>query len=383
MADYGSDVVVRWLENAGIEFVTMNPGASFRGLHDSLVRSSSLQPITVLHEESAVGIAHGYAKASGKPMAVFLHNLVGLQHASMAVFNAYMDNVPMILIGGSGPRDSARRRPWLDWIHTGNIQADVVRDIVKWHSEPGSIESLAPALARAYRIATTVPMGPVYLSIDVELQEAPVDSVDLQSWPAVPGCRVTAAQEVVDQVAQSLSEAVAPAIIVDRPAPGASEALVALAEITGSAVIDLGARCTFPSDHWADQTFDRELALSEADVVLALEARDFSWATTHVDLATRTTSTLLSSSARVFSVGMTETQHRGFVDRESAISGVHQVISDVKLFLEALLAKVEQSSAADRVSTLESRHHRRRNHHSEVARAAGHEKTATLMGFQG
>lgn len=378
MVQFGSDSVVRWLEQAGVEYVAMNPGASFRGLHDSVVRSESIGTITALHEETAVGIAHGYAKAAGKPMAVFLHNLVGLQHASMAIFNAYMDNVPMLLIGGSGPRDAQHRRPWLDWIHTGNSQADLVREFVKWHSEPASIGAIPPSLARGYRIATTVPMGPVYLSIDVDLQESEVDGVELSPWPAVEGQRVGAPSSVVELVAGAFAGASRPVIIVDRPAPGAGQALMELVERTGAAVIDLGARSTFPSNHWADQTFDKQEALEEADVILALEARDLAWATTSVNLKDRTTSSLLSREAEVFSVGMTETQHRGFVDREAMSSGVTQIVSDVSVFLSSLLEHVGGAPNPQRVERLAERHQRRRAASREHAVAAGHDKVISV-----
>ena len=132
--EYGSDLVVDLLQVLGIEYAAFNPGASFRGLHDSLVnyggdpRSASLhgarqQPRTILctHEEISVALAHGYAKATGRPMVAALHDVVGLQHACMAIFNAWCDRVPVLLLGGTGPMDSSRRRPWIEWIHTALV----------------------------------------------------------------------------------------------------------------------------------------------------------------------------------------------------------------------------------------------------------------------
>ncbi len=111
---YGSDLIVDVMKSLGIEYAAINPGSSFRGLHDSLVNyDSGKNPkmITCCHEEIAVSFAHGYAKAAGKPMAAIIHNVVGLQHASMAIYNAWCDKTPVIVMGGTGPMDSSRRRP--------------------------------------------------------------------------------------------------------------------------------------------------------------------------------------------------------------------------------------------------------------------------------
>src|SRR5688500_6866455 len=124
-AEYGSDLVVDLLRAAAIEYVAFNPGATFRGLHDSLVNyggPGAPQHILCCHEEIAISVAHGYAKAKGKPMAAITHNVVGLQHASMAIFNAFCDRVPIVVLGGTGPMDTTKRRPWIDWIHTALIQ---------------------------------------------------------------------------------------------------------------------------------------------------------------------------------------------------------------------------------------------------------------------
>ena len=174
---YGSDLVVDVLARFGIRYAALNPGASIRGLHESLTHAGTPEVVLALHEEIAVAIAHGYAKASGEPMAVLLHDLVGLQHASMAIFNAWMDQVPMLIVGGSGPADARRRRPWIDWIHTTRWQSLVVRDVVKWEDEPASIGALIDALTRAYGIATASPTGPTYVAVDALLQEQ-----SLVSW---------------------------------------------------------------------------------------------------------------------------------------------------------------------------------------------------------
>src|SRR5574338_694537 len=171
MTRYGSDVVVDVLVDLGIDHVAFNPGASFRGLHDSLVdRMDHGGPrlTMTLHEEIAVAAAHGYAKAAGRPMAVALHDVVGLQHACMALFNAWCDRVPMLVLGATGPVDAARRRPWIDWIHTANVQGSHVRDFVKWDDQPMSVAAAVESVQRALLLATSAPEAPTYVCLPVE-----------------------------------------------------------------------------------------------------------------------------------------------------------------------------------------------------------------------
>ena len=170
-----SDVIVDLIKRYDFPYITLNPGASFRGLHDSLVNYGDNQPPMMLcnHEEIAVQIAHGYAKATGKPMAVILHNLVGLLHACMAIYYAYLDRVPIFIIGATGPMDEAKRRPHIDWTHTALVQGNAVRDYVKWDYQPTSIDGVPESFARAYSVMMTEPKGPVYMCYDAALQEAP------------------------------------------------------------------------------------------------------------------------------------------------------------------------------------------------------------------
>ena len=321
---YGSDLVVEFLAAAGIEYVALNPGASFRGLHDSLDEARTPQPIVVLHEEVAIGIAHGYAKSAGKPMAVFVHDQVGLHHAAMALFNAWVDAVPMLVIGGSGPRDVTRRRPWIDWIHSGHPESAVIRDIVKWDAEPASLEALPETLARALRIATTPPMGPVYVAVDALLQEQEAGDLPAGS-PVPPAAPITAPAAVVHELAQALTVAERPAFVVDRGAPGASVPLLSLAEKLSAAVVDLGGR-SFPAEHWADQPVG---ALADADLVVALELRDVTWGLTTVNLEDRSTTPVTAPGARVVAVGLAELRGRGFLEPEAFAPGFERITSEL------------------------------------------------------
>src|SRR6516165_10022346 len=175
--EYGSDLVVDILRALGIEYAALNPGASFRGLHDSLVNyGGDTGPRTVLccHEEISVALAHGYAKATGRPIVAALHDVVGLQHACMAIFNAWCDRVPVLLLGGTGPMDSTRRRPWIEWIHTALVQGNHVRDFVKFDDQPSSAAGVVESLLRAYRLMSAEPCGPVYVCLDAAIQEDPL-----------------------------------------------------------------------------------------------------------------------------------------------------------------------------------------------------------------
>ncbi|HEV7663087.1 MAG TPA: thiamine pyrophosphate-binding protein [Chloroflexota bacterium] len=280
--EYGSDLVVDLLQALGIEYAAFNPGASFRGLHDSLINyGGDLQPRTILctHEEISVALAHGYAKATGRPMVAALHDVVGLQHACMAIFNAWCDRVPVLLLGGTGPMDSTRRRPWIEWIHTALVQGNHVRDFVKFDDQPASAASMAESILRAYRLMTAEPTGPVYVCLDAGLQEDQLPKgvtlpTDVQRW--VQQTPVQADATGLRTAAEWLSTSRRPVILADtvgRSAAGV-EALRSLAERLQAPVVDLGSRFNFPSDHPLEATERRESLLREADVILGVDCVD-------------------------------------------------------------------------------------------------------------
>jgi thiamine pyrophosphate-dependent acetolactate synthase large subunit-like protein len=283
---WGSDAVAAMLRALDVPYVALNPGASFRGLHDSLVNylgNERPQMLLCLHEEAAVAIAHGYAKASGRMMAVVLHSNVGLMHATMAIFNAWCDRVPMLILGATGPWDAARRRPWIDWIHTSADQGALVRDYTKWDNQPGSVAAAYEALLRAAQIADTAPRGPVYVNLDAALQEAKIGP--LPPLPDVARFRspeaVFPSKEIVQTAAQLLSRAKTPVILAGRMrrVDVAWQERIALAEkIQARVLTDIKAGAGFPTDHplhaAPPATFLEERgkkALREADVVLSLD----------------------------------------------------------------------------------------------------------------
>ena len=278
MTRYGSDAIVDLLMQAGIEHVAFNPGASFRGIHDSLVHTPGAPQISLcLHEMVAVSLAQGYAKAAGRPMAALLHDVVGLQNASMAIYNAWCDRAPLLLLGGTGPKSKARRRPWIDWIHTASVQANVVRDFVKWDDEPHDVASVSESFARGWAAARSLPGGPVYLCYDVDLQEDPLPDGfardELARYP-LPSAPAPAPADVA-WLLERLRAAERPAILAGYvgEAPEQFAALVELAEALGAPVLDTGVRHAFPTSHplAANGLGD---VLADADVVLALDVEE-------------------------------------------------------------------------------------------------------------
>jgi thiamine pyrophosphate-dependent acetolactate synthase large subunit-like protein len=280
---YGSDLIVGLLEQLGIEYVALTPGATIRGLHDSLVASGRPALIECLHEEIAVAIAHGYAKAAGRPMAAALHDIVGLQHASMAVFNAWCDRVPMLLLGGTGPMDATKRRPWIDWIHTADAQASVVREYVKWDEQPASLAAVPEAVVQGLRLAEAQPQAPVYVCIDTMYQEEPwpedLELPDVTRFP--PYGQLWPEPAAVDTMAHWLVQAERPAVVADLVGRSARtfDLLVELAELLALSVVDPEGEywkvaLNFPTRHPLNLSGDGRRVLAEADVVLALELRD-------------------------------------------------------------------------------------------------------------
>ncbi len=285
---YGSDGVAEILRSLDISYITLNPGASFRGLHDSLVNylgNTRPQMLLCQHEESAVSIAHGYAKASGRMMAVAVHSNVGLLHASMAMYNAWCDREPILMFGASGPFDADKRRPWIDWIHTCTDQGALTRDFTKWDNQPHSVPAAYEAVLRAAQIATTVPCGPVYINLDVTLQETRLEK--LPPLPDVSRFRAplrTGPSPESLQAAAKLLEGAKRVVIFTGRCQRTVEAWnnrVALAEkLQAYVVTDMKPGATFPTAHplhlsaGARLTEAEQKAVREADVILGLDCVD-------------------------------------------------------------------------------------------------------------
>ncbi len=290
---WGSDIAAQMLRRAGIRYVSLNPGASYRGLHDSLVNHlGNINPtmLTCLHEDHSVAIAHGYAKASGEPMACVLHANVGLMHGLMSLFNAWCDRVPMIVLGATGPVDAPQRRPWIDWIHTSQDQASLLRGMIKWDDQPSSANGLVEALNRANQLTRAQPTAPVYICLDAGLQEQKLDKApefpDLDRFAPPDTPRPSKAS--IEQ-AKGILEAGKKIVMLcgrGKRTKEAWDARVQLAERIGACVMsDLKTGAMFPTDHPAHvcEPFNQvspagRKILCDADVILALDWVDLAGA---------------------------------------------------------------------------------------------------------
>jgi thiamine pyrophosphate-dependent acetolactate synthase large subunit-like protein len=303
---YGSDFIVDILRQYGIPYAAFNPGASFRGIHDSLINylgNRKPEFLECMHEEISVAIAHGYARATGKPMAAILHNVVGLQHATMAIYNAWCDRIPIILLGGTGPMSYTKRRPGSDWVHTALVQGNLVRDFVKWDDQPADIESTPESFARAYQTAMTQPCGPVYVCYDAQIQEQeytefpPLPDPEKFLPPAPPA----ASRQTLQRVAQALLDAEHPVIVADRlgRCAAAFNALVELAGLLNIPVLDQGNRHSFPTRHPMALAEIAGEVLGAADYILALDAVDLYGALHTVNRLTRETQPMYRPGTRI------------------------------------------------------------------------------------
>jgi acetolactate synthase I/II/III large subunit len=349
---WGSDYIAKLLRHIDLEYVALNPGASFRGLHDSLVNhlgDKSPQMLTVLHEEHAVAIAHGYAKVAGKPMGAILHSNVGLLHGSMAIFDAFCDRVPVLVFGATGPVDTARRRPWIDWLHTSKDQGALVRSFLKWDAEPASLEAARDALLRARQIATTLPAGPTYVCFDSGLQETPASNfpvippLERYAPPELP----SAPAETVGRLAKAAGAADNVVLLAGRVSRNRDDwdRRVALAEHLNAKVLtDFKVGAAFPTWHpnhvGAPAYFLEEEgleALRSADLVISLD-----W----VDLG-GTLKMAWGDEPRghVVQVSLDQTLHNGFGGEHQALFGADTyIMSDPDRFVLQLLAELRGAS---------------------------------------
>lgn len=287
---WGSDAVALTLRALGIPYLAMVPGSSYRGLHDSIVNllgNRDPRLLVCLHEEHAVALAHGYAKVTGAPMGVALHANVGLLHATMAIFNAYCDRVPMLIVGATGPVDATRRRPWIDWIHTAADQGGLVRPFVKWDDQPASAGASVAALLRGHQLTRTHPTAPVYVCLDVTVQETELDAPPPIPPPERVAAPISDAQphaDAVDQAVDILTRA-ANVVVLAGPVsrePEAWKRRVELAERLGARVVtDLKVGAGFPTGHplhaHPPRTFISEANLEllrGADAILSLDWLD-------------------------------------------------------------------------------------------------------------
>ncbi|MBL75430.1 MAG: thiamine pyrophosphate-binding protein [Chloroflexi bacterium] len=349
-AEWGSDVIVETLRDLGVEFIALNPGATFRGVHDSIVNylgNKNPELILCPHEEIAVAVAHGYGKAAGKPMAAYVHNVVGLLHASMAIYNAWANRSSMLVLGGTGPMAADGRRPWIDWIHTANVQGNAVRDFVKWDDQPASIGSSVESLIRGYQITTSAPEGPVYICFDVATQEEKIDTPfvlpDISTFPKPT--RIQADLDVMNEAVNLLISAKCPVVMADfiGKSSEAANSLVHLAELLAIPVISGGDLYNFPTNHSLNATNSKRELIEEADVVLALDVYDLQQSLTGQDYTSRKLQHLLRPECKLIDISLRQLSIRSWThDYGGLYPTTLSVQADISVALPLLTELIER-----------------------------------------
>ena len=274
----GSDFMVDVIKTLDIKYLPANPASSFRGIHESLInygKNTMPEFLTCTHEESAVGMCHGYFKATGKPIMTLCHGVVGLQHATMAIYNAWCDRVPVLIVGGND-LDAAHRAPGVPTIHSAQDINAIVRDFTKWDDNPVSLQHFAQSFVRMYKIATTPPYGPVMMSLDGGLQTEPMREDGERLY--IPKFFASAPPQgdsgAVKEAARLLAGAEQPVIVVDRMArtPAGVKLLVEMAELLQAPVVNQANRMNFPNTHYLARAAS---VINSADVIIGLELSDY------------------------------------------------------------------------------------------------------------
>jgi acetolactate synthase-1/2/3 large subunit len=360
----GGDFMVDVLKSLNLEFIAANPGSSFRGIHESIINyGKNVAPefITCCHEESSVAFAHGYAKAEGKPIGVLVHGTVGLQHATMAIYNAYCDRAPIYIMAGN-TLDATMRRPGVEWDHSVQDAAAMVRDFTKWDDLPWSLQHFAESAVRAYKIAMTPPMMPVLLVLDGGLQEDPV-SAATKAQLRIPKLTLASAPQgdagAVAEAARLLVNAQNPIIIADRVArtPEGMTRLVELAETLQAPVIDQAGRMNFPSAHPLNQSNGGRGLLGNADVILGLELTDF-WGTVDnlPDSMVRTASSRIKPGTKLISINANDLYIKAnYQDFQRYREVDIAMAADAEATLPALIEQCKKAITADRRRAFDDR----------------------------
>jgi acetolactate synthase I/II/III large subunit len=349
----GSDYMVDVLKQVGYDYITCTPGSTFRGLQESITNyGNNTKPelLSCTHEEISAGMAHGYAKMAHKPMAIILHNTVGLQHASMAIYNAYADRVPMLMLVGN-IADGATRRPGVEWYHTAIDVAAIVRGYIKYDAAPASLQSFGEEIQKATSLAISPVQEPTLVIVDGDLGENPMESkpLPLQKFSSVrPPVADPAA---LADVAKVLVGAQTPVIVADRVArtPAGMQLLVQLAETLQIPVVDLGNRMNFPTNHHLYAAFDRQL-VTQADVILGLELGDlFSVVGDVPDFPIRETRMRIKPNTTVISINSMYLQGQGnYQDQERFYQPTMPIAGDVEASLPYLIEAVNRAITSER-----------------------------------
>ena len=371
----GSDFMLDVIKSLGIEYVTANPASSCRALHESIINyggNKSPELLTCCHEESSVGMAHGYAKIEGKPILSMVHGTVGTQHASMAIYNAFCDRVPAIVILGN-ELDATARRSFVEWTHAAQDAAIIIRDYTKWDDAPGSLQHFAESLVRAYKIAMTPPMGPVALVANGKLQEEPIEETNLH----IPKLSMTIPPQgdsgAIREAAKRLVNAQNPVIVAGRLArtPDGIPLLVELAETLQAPVSDQRNRMNFPTRHPLYGVGD----IAHADVILCLEVEDIYMLTHRISPLNRigmdAPKRLIKDDAFLISISSLDLFQRSNYQDFARYNEVDMAIAgDGQATLPALIEACARLITADRKRALEQRGSRLAEAHKRMEEEA-------------
>ena len=375
----GSDFMVDVCKTLDLDYVAACPGSTFRALQESFINyGQNKRPewLTCLHEEASVGMAHGYAKVAGKPMAAIVHGTVGTQHAAMAIYNAYCDRVPvMIFTGNAGALNE--RRPGVEWFHSVQDAAATVRDFVKWDDYPMSLQHFAESTVRGYALACAQPPGPAFIVADTKLQEDPLDEraqKRLKIPPLVRPSQTAGDPTAVREAARMLVSAEAPVIIADRYArsQAAMDDLVRLAELLQAPVIDNRSRMNMPNTHYLCQSERATSLLARADCILSLEPVDlFGQLHAMRDQLERTEISRTGKSVKVISISTRDLLvHSNYQDFQRYVGADLSITADAQTTLPFLIEAVQQETGSGRRNSIAMRGEKLRDAYSGLAELA-------------
>ena len=341
----GSDLMVQVLKDMNLEYVAANPGSTFEGLQESFINygeppNKTPEFITALHEESAVTMGHGYGKAEGKPMIALLHGTIGIQHGSMAIYQAYYDRAPVLMIAG-------RDRGFIA-AHSADDMAAMVRSFTKWDAQPKTLEEALTALQRAYNEAITPPQGPTLVVIDTELQKQEAGAMQVPAYkpPQISGIDSSHASEI----AKGLLAAQNPRIAVGRlRTPEGIKAAVQLAEMVGACTSTAATNgpMSFPQRH----PLCGPGASTDYDYVLGLEAPGAHAAIIGPNLATL----LDRDTAHIGFGGIVPGSDQRAGGRNNAAKNATPIQSDAEASLPLIIAAVQQQMTPDKKRLIDDR----------------------------
>jgi acetolactate synthase-1/2/3 large subunit len=347
----GSDFMVDVCKTLNLDYMAACPGSTFRALQESFINyGQNKRPewLTCMHEEVAVGMAHGYAKVAGKPMAAIVHGTVGTQHGAMALYNAYCDRVPIIVFtGNAGPLDE--RRPGVEWFHSVQDGAATVRDFVKWDDYPMSLQHFAESTVRGYTLACAQPPGPVFITADAKLQESPLEERE-QHGLTIPRlttpAQTTGDPNALREAAKMLVAAEAPVIIADRYARSqqAMDDLVKLAELLQAPVVDNRSRMNMPNTHYLCQSERAAGLIAQADCILSLEPVDlYGQLNVMRDQLERTVSSKAKKGVKIISISTRDLLvHSNYQDFQRYVGADINITADAQTTLLSLIEAIRR-----------------------------------------